>query len=120
MADTPGIEKNLVVSTGHLSKETMAQLEMKPCPLSCCKLDWDYGWLVWVYDEADVAEHQIPSDLAQLMPLARKLGCTWIRFDADASTVDGYEVFDHTEHPLVAAVRRVRAYQATPEEGHDL
>jgi hypothetical protein len=108
----PQIEQVLVLSTAHLSKaeadrldrvypermvkeyKAIAQAERKLKTILSFQID--YGWLVYArYDEGMQAEmaNEMPV-LAEVLRFAQGLGVTWVRFDADALTVAGLDVFD--------------------------
>ena len=108
----PQFESVLVLSTAHLSKEEAERLD-RVFPERLVKeyeviaraerklktflsFQTDYGWLVYArYDEGMQAEmaDEMPV-LAEVLRFAQGLGVTWVRFDADASTVAGLDVFD--------------------------
>lgn len=84
------IRKLLVLSTAHLTAETINRLE---CTFTD---DWpavggdygEYGWVFYAHDEkAGIGKDQIPDDLWNVMVFARKQGCDNILFDRDAEII---------------------------------
>jgi len=90
------IHKMLVISTGHVSKETAKLLEGEAfedsheLPLT---FTWgDYGWLI--YAQADPQEPEgFPADLQACMDFSKKHGCQWLRLDCDGEPADGLKYF---------------------------
>lgn len=83
----------LVLSTGHVTKETArllnsTKLEDWPC---CGGPYAGYGWFVYAHDEND---GQIPADLFAVMEFARANGCTNVLFDCDAEQVEGLPAYE--------------------------
>lgn len=83
-----GIEtrKFLTLSTAHVTNETRLILDESPIK------DWPvfgfqgvYGWVIYAHDE-DYLE--IPRDLWGVCEYARKNGCDYIMFDADADMIE--------------------------------
>ena len=91
--DPDCIERLAVISTGHVSKATAAVLDAggEELPMSCYRLE--YGWLV-VSATSPEHEPEVPSELLKVMQLAKRHGCTWIRFDCDGPFIDGLDRFD--------------------------
>lgn len=107
------INKMLVLSTGHLSKQTRDALEAGD-EFHMTMMGWEYGWVIWAYGEREVRERDqeglgpIPPDVAQACLLAKRLGCDWVRFDCDANPEESLEWFDEDEPQVVTAVRLAR------------
>ena len=93
----------IVISTGHVTKETAELLNveaancLEPDKLSTfmpMTLPWStYGWLV--YAEAEPAAHETPADLQACMSYAMERGHSYLRFDCDGDQVDGLPFFDN-------------------------
>lgn len=91
---TAPIEPMLVLSTGHLTKDTCNSFlpgYLGPCFEKANDGD-RYGW--WVYVVEDDPDNEVPTDLRMCMELARSVNCCWIMFDRDAASVDGLPTFD--------------------------
>lgn len=90
--------KMLALSTGHLTRETIALLEIqasgKPTPyfeMPVAYAKRDYGWFVHVADNTP----DCPTDLEACLHLAKSQGCNWIMFDRDVETIEQLVVFPH-------------------------
>jgi hypothetical protein len=88
------INKELVVSTAHVTRHTMEWLQGAEVPgyeqFALPAGDKvEYGQLV--YTETDM--HSLPADLAPLIDLALANDCKWLRLDCDGFTVDGYPTY---------------------------
>lgn len=80
-----------VISTAHLSVETRDWLD----GLSVADLPFSgfaglYGWIFFVGD----GSWEEPADLVAALTWARERDLEWLRFDADASQVDGLKVWE--------------------------
>jgi hypothetical protein len=81
----PQIVRELVVSTAHMpnwvarAMDERNNREMVMLPYDCV----EFGYLVWVCRPEDSSDY--PPELDAVMAMARKHGCTWIRFDCDAA-----------------------------------
>lgn len=85
------IETTLVLSTGHIRPETGARLNAMSFEDQIAatwgpNMVYEEGWIWWVRHEDDDPEHyEIPSEICDIIRLARSLGCRWVRFDCDAT-----------------------------------
>ncbi len=52
----------------------------------------EYGYVLWVVDDSAV-QSNVPEWLYPILRIARKNNCMLIVFDADASTLDGFETW---------------------------
>ena len=79
----------LVVSTGHLTKETAEYLNDTPSAKwpFCGGPYADFGWFLYAHDEN--SDGSIPPDLYAVMQFAKANGCTNVLFDRDADQVEG-------------------------------
>lgn len=105
------IDRVLVISTKHLpadiavsgaSKYPDGEARMD----SLSSMTGRYGWLVWAgqntAEEGDRPEPPVPEDddlaalqvLHAVLTFARSIGCTFVRFDADADAIDALPVFE--------------------------
>jgi hypothetical protein len=100
-AKEPGtleINRELVVSTAHVSKQTMDWL-LGGSPDGYETFDLpggdsvEYGALVWTGGSASDPD-SLPPDLSRLIALAREHDCKWLRLDCDGLTVEGFQKFD--------------------------
>lgn len=83
------IMKTLVLSTGHVSKETAEFLDA--CGVAGNFLIvtsvpfGDYGWLV---PTCAAEEGGCPADLKVVLEFAARHDCTWVRLDCDGNRID--------------------------------
>lgn len=91
--DPDCIELHALVSTDHVSKATAVILDVgaPDLPMSCYPLE--YGWRVPTGAPTE-HEPEIPSDLWQVMQVAKRSACAWIRLDCDGPFIDGLDCFD--------------------------
>ncbi len=88
-------EPLVAISTAHLSGPTSQRLAEGS--LSVAAYPNDYGGFVYIGAEDSVPEE---ADLAAIFRIARPCGIVWIKFDADAPTVDGMPTFGDGETAL--------------------
>lgn len=83
----------LDLSTAHLSEETCTNLNSYEGVIAS---ETTHGWLMYVPEDPDglANEGQWPPELLPIVKLARANGCTYILFDADATTTDRLPTFD--------------------------
>jgi hypothetical protein len=79
----PNIEPMLVMSTAHLSAPDREYLDSGKGTVIANA----YGWIVYTKQE-------ILPGLMPLLDFANKLGCVWIKFDADGPVFDEFPTFD--------------------------
>lgn len=92
----------LELSTSHMMLGDSELLELHSAPSrtfqsSLSVYSYEYGWQVHVCEEGNVdavREDGFSPQLWGVIDLARSLGCDWIKFDRDGSTIDGLETFD--------------------------
>jgi len=81
------IVKVLELSTCHVSLETSQAMNADT-------IDWpmdnvDYGWLVYCrFADAEDLK-RLPKDLAAAIRMGHERGCKFLKFDCDASIIDG-------------------------------
>ena len=75
------IHKMMVMSTGHISKETATLLDLDKAGIVVYKKG-EYGWFLVVTDWQD-AEEPIPIDLEKCLAYAELHGCAWLCLDCD-------------------------------------
>lgn len=81
------IDHVLVISTAHLRPKTLAYLSEGDHPLNV--LSWHDGVMLNI----DFENREVEPELRKIGQYARRIGATWVRFDADADTVKGLPVF---------------------------
>lgn len=84
------MEPMAVISTAHLLPDTMTWIEQGGYGSACHPNE--YG--AFLYVGQDDGE-DTPPDLAAVLAAARAEGVVWVKFDADASTLDGLP--DHSD-----------------------
>jgi hypothetical protein len=83
------IERMLVLSTGHVSKEVNDILEGDWKALA-----WgpefvrDEGWVFRVVDDDIIRDTDPPQCIRDAMSFARGAGCEWVMFDCDGDRVE--------------------------------
>ena len=89
----PEIRKFLTLSTAHVTNETRLILDETPIK------DWPvfgfngvFGWVIYVHEEQEDLE--IPQELWAVFDYARKNGCDYVMFDADADMIDDLPHFE--------------------------
>lgn len=82
----------MVMSTGHISKETITLLETESAGVTVFKKD-GYGWFIVVSDWQDDKEI-IPEDLKQCLAYAEKNGCDWLCLDCDGKYYPDLQFFN--------------------------
>jgi len=97
----PEIERNLVLSTAHITKEDSEFLEESARDNTGATRLIVYsaeGWfLVYCWHEADAAESVkgIVSDaLVECLRIGSELGCTFVKFDRDGPEHEELQSFD--------------------------
>ena len=89
------IVKLLVVSTAHLSEETVKAIEDITSDKNVLwdpSFTRDQGW-VFCVDMAGKYE-KAPADLQDMIAFAHGQGCDWLMFDCDANVVDELKTYD--------------------------
>lgn len=84
------VEPLAALSLAHLTPDTRQKL--LDDTLSVNAYPTDFGGFVFV----GAPRHRIPveSDLASIFEAAEQAGIVWLKFDSEASVVDGMPVFD--------------------------
>lgn len=92
----PAIRRFMDIGTGHLQPADRAFLD-RSSELDnfegVAAMKGPYGWFVYVNEERVVAG--ISDTLWAIMAKARRLGCEYVLFDADAPTHSGLPAFDY-------------------------
>lgn len=86
-------EPLVAISISHLHPATRQRLA--DGALSVVAYPNDYGGFVYVGAAGDNVP--LEPELAPLFEAAQAAGIVWIKFDADASTVDGLQTFEDKE-----------------------
>jgi hypothetical protein len=92
------IEKNLVVSTAHVTFDDMTLLEAlskEDAPKGLIVYENEYFVLVYVQDPEPDLSH-FSESFAKLFKFTRdhEEGFTFLKLDCDADMLDGFETFD--------------------------
>lgn len=89
------VNKELVVSTAHISEETNTALIDPDGSLRdiLATYDYEYGYRFFIGNEDDKLKTNFPG-LDALMKIARKQGCKWLVLDQDGPVYDWLEKFD--------------------------
>lgn len=91
------IAQMLVLSTGHLRKETADSLPEthKDVPDTVEQAHWwpsfirNEGWMFYVpLDPEDQRYIDAPEELKNIAAFAKAIGCTWVMLDQDGPIVD--------------------------------
>lgn len=98
------IYKTLVLSTGHLTAETLRHLErLSEGDERNNFIARDYGFLVicwscW-FEEGDEGSRkdfeQLPGDLQHVLASANALGVKAVEFDQDGNLYDQFPIYEH-------------------------
>jgi hypothetical protein len=101
------IEKMLVGSTGHVTRDVAGLLDAASTQRD--QNDWtdawvvyphgEYGWLIRVPGNDDTGlQHpdcqKAPVMFFDIMALARRMGCEWVLLDRDAAPIGGLKSYD--------------------------
>lgn len=86
------IEPVLCVSTAHMPPEMAAKLDNdEKLPGLLTLFRNDFGWVLYVSD-GDCGE-DMPEELRAITETAKRLGTPYLRFDADATQVEGLPLY---------------------------
>jgi hypothetical protein len=77
----PEFQKILVLSTVHVTQETMGLLDERQ--VEHLSIPYEYGSFVWVPGDAAEVHESVPGELKFLLGYAKGLGCEWLRLDCD-------------------------------------
>lgn len=87
-------EKNLIVSTGHITESEMNKLGSGETSLAC--YENEYFTLVYV-GEIHVGNppgDDMTPELKKLINLARKNGCQYLKLNRDGPVLEGLKTYD--------------------------
>lgn len=93
------IQKHLVLSTGHVCRETMEKLnfwaaEPKDAPFSIGNYS-EYGWFFRALSPDNEGFVELPEDLAAIMRFASdEAHCRYIMLDRDAAAVEDLPYYE--------------------------
>ena len=91
------IEKTLVLSTCHISPHHNLDLQEGVYSNLIVRV-YSYGFLIHVQDDRGLLKKElkpsIPVELFNLILLARRAGCSWLKLDCDGPKVQGLPKFD--------------------------
>jgi len=93
------IQKVLVASTGHISREDSELLKTDSDSLSSeCMLinEFEHGFTIFISDEKneDSPDWKYSDALKKLIKLARELDCRYLKLDCDGLLYDDLEQFE--------------------------
>jgi hypothetical protein len=94
--DRPPIRQFMDIGTGHLEPGDRAFLDRSSEPSNfggVAAMKGPYGWFVYAHDDRLIAG--ISDALWAIMTNARRLGCEYVLFDADAPTHPDLPSFDY-------------------------
>lgn len=83
------INKNIIVSTGHLSDDTRISIARRDADVNqlCIYNKTNYGWFIVVpYD--DGIPESTPEDLKSLLQIAKNHNCYYLEIDCDGPRYD--------------------------------
>ncbi len=108
-------QKTLVVSTAHYTKQTeLALLDEGSDLRAILSVDpLEYGWLIYVSDDADYVKEQTGgghAELARLIQLAHDNGFSHLNLDTDGAILPkelGFPMFDWEEESPEATLERL-------------
>lgn len=89
------------LSTGHLTRETIAALDLGPDNApeadgwvkSLSYMEREYGYFMHVRDAEDLPS-DLPECLVKAFNVAREAGAVWILFDRDEDPIEALEWFE--------------------------
>lgn len=87
----------VVISTGHVSRQTAAILDATPSVRLPCVSGGhgEYGWFLYAESEnSRVGDQRIPDDLFHVMEWVRRQGFRYVLLDRDGDRIDDLEWFD--------------------------
>lgn len=97
------IDKILTCTTGHITADDNIALgefaddhREDPSASEHYVVDTGYGFMLWVNSEGDFTEYggKLSDAALGLLGFAFNQGVQWLRFDRDASELDGFPTFD--------------------------
>lgn len=86
------IYKMMVMSTGHISKETAKLLDQESAGVTVYQKD-GYGWFIVVTDWQE-NEKYIPEDLKRCLSFAQTNGCDWLCLDSDGQEYSDLPIYN--------------------------
>jgi hypothetical protein len=97
MTEKYEVNKELVLSTGHISEKTGFDLERSGARHSNINLvvnPFEYGYRVLTTNDSIDDLEGCPLDLIELVKLSNSLGCKWLVLDQDGPVMDNLQKFD--------------------------
>ena len=99
------ISKMLTLSTAHLRKGTMTEMDANDIDGIVLWPKGEYGYFVWIPDVGiDRANNcpapfeypdAVPNELRLALEFGREHGCEFVCFDCDGDTVEGLVTYEH-------------------------
>ena len=83
-------EKNLVVSTCHITEDEMNILSSGETSLVC----YDTEYFALIYVAGDSVGNEFTPEFKALINLAKKNGCQYLKIDRDGPILEGFETYD--------------------------
>jgi hypothetical protein len=74
----------LDLSTGHLKLSTRNAIDAHEVDCIVYPHPSGFGWLIYVQDDEEARDKEVPADLRACFDRARALGCAYLMLDADA------------------------------------
>ena len=94
MIQSPTIEKTLVISTGHISKNDMRLLDnTKEYPSTIIQHPGGYGTIIHISSDI-IIPNDFSSEFKEIINIALKLNCRWINFDCDGDIYKELPMFN--------------------------
>lgn len=88
------IEKVVVLSTAHVSEDTATKLDNNRLKITV--INMKYGWFIPV-DEYNLTQSKndgFPTELHNLMHMAKDMDCQWLHLDSAGNTVSWLPTYD--------------------------
>lgn len=83
----------MIMSTGHISKETASLLDADSVGVVVYPKD-GYGWFIVVTDWKDGDISIIPEDLRQCLSYAEENGCDWLCLDCGGTQYPDIPIYN--------------------------
>jgi len=97
MSNKYEINKELVLSTGHITEQTSTDLEYhykSDSKINLIVVSYEHGHRILTTDEGLKLCEGTPCELMPLIRLANRLECKWLVLDQDGPIMEDLKVFD--------------------------
>ncbi|PCJ39024.1 MAG: hypothetical protein COA71_14650 [SAR86 cluster bacterium] len=90
------INKELVLSTAHISHETSLLLANEDWldNLVISIYAFEYGWRIYAPYQHNTLRNELPNELNKLLELAMEHDCKWLVLDQDGAIHNEFPTFD--------------------------